>query len=385
MNDTKYTMRAIHDEAFARPGINDTLYIDGSRQTPAKLIDEMISAIDIDFASSSCLVMFDYSMATALLEAGAKSIVMGVNTDPCNDGIKNWANKYGVSIMDFRDIEEQNLTFDVIMANPPYQNNDGGSSIKLWKRFVVEAHNKWLKVDGQMAFVTPVSWSKPTRGIARGTDADLQNVMFGNTILYTNMDTSNHFPSVGVSTSAWVLRKDSIAHTNVYTPDAVKTAILNKLPSDNKIKLTKYTDTKFTRGITRVSEPTPKYKVPCAEKTGVFSYTDIDDISFRTKTKIHIPRNFGYDFIADNGEYGLGYQAECLVLNDNETIDGAMSYLTSKLVKFILSYKAWIPQPDYALVELLPRVDFSKVWSDDELYAHFGLTDEEVAYVEQNS
>ena len=32
--------------------------------------------------------------------------------------------------------------------------------------------------------------------------------------------------------------------------------------------------------------------------------------------------------------------------------------------------------------ELVPQQDFSKSWTDTELYAKYGLTDEEVAFIE---
>jgi hypothetical protein len=32
----------------------------------------------------------------------------------------------------------------------------------------------------------------------------------------------------------------------------------------------------------------------------------------------------------------------------------------------------------------LPKIDLTKVWSDADMYAHFGLTQEEIDYVEAN-
>ena len=34
------------------------------------------------------------------------------------------------------------------------------------------------------------------------------------------------------------------------------------------------------------------------------------------------------------------------------------------------------------VIKQLPRVDLGKVWKDNELYAHFGLLDDEVNYID---
>ena len=57
-------------------------------------------------------------------------------------------------------------------------------------------------------------------------------------------------------------------------------------------------------------------------------------------------------------------------------------FFNSKLISTILKEVKWIPQADYSVLELLPRLDFSKKWSDSGLYKEFNLTQEEIDYIE---
>jgi site-specific DNA-methyltransferase (adenine-specific) len=62
-------------------------------------------------------------------------------------------------------------------------------------------------------------------------------------------------------------------------------------------------------------------------------------------------------------------------------MDSIRSYLESKLVKFILDenkYTGWVSP----VISDLPEVDKTKIWKDQDLYSHFGLTQEEIDHIE---
>ena len=273
--------------------------------------------------------------------------------------------------------------FDVIVGNPPYQAPGESSSRKLWKLFYTQAE-KSVKKDGVLAFVTPVSWSGPSRGLEKGNDKDLRRILFGNTMLAYNMDTREFF-DVSVHTGYAVLKMDGNKSKSQYIPLNQKTGdILNKVTQSNlpKVKLKRYLDTVWNRGIDRLDNPTATHTVPTMEGA-FFKYTNIDDSKLRAKDKIHIPRLIGpTKFYPDQGQWALGYQAEAIILNTGETLNGAMSYFESKLIKFILKEAEWTPYTDYSLISLLPNVGFNTVWGDESLYQLFNLTKTEIKLVE---
>ncbi len=71
-----------------------------------------------------------------------------------------------------------------------------------------------------------------------------------------------------------------------------------------------------------------------------------------------------------------------LYVADQQTALNIKSLFNTRFYKFIgMLYKSGRNQP---LQNLFPIVDFTKVWSDQELYAHFKLTQEEIEYIEAN-
>lgn len=68
---------------------------------------------------------------------------------------------------------------------------------------------------------------------------------------------------------------------------------------------------------------------------------------------------------------------------DNETIaQNLKSYLSTKFVRFLVAQIAVSQHITKGCFAFVPIQDFSKPWTDEELYAKYGLTDEEIAFIE---
>ena len=89
-------------------------------------------------------------------------------------------------------------------------------------------------------------------------------------------------------------------------------------------------------------------------------------------------QKFEYDL---TGDVSLMYNARAYELNSNATIEGLKSYFESKLVRFLNKDK-WSQYNEPKILNLLPVLDFTKIWSDQDLYHYFGLTQEEIDYIE---
>jgi hypothetical protein len=80
----------------------------------------------------------------------------------------------------------------------------------------------------------------------------------------------------------------------------------------------------------------------------------------------------------------LGTSEVCqYILADSAEAQNILSYLDSKLYKFIVNTGKWSGFLNGKVLSSLPKLA-SKIWTDQELYQHFGLTQEEIDYVEAN-
>ena len=65
-----------------------------------------------------------------------------------------------------------------------------------------------------------------------------------------------------------------------------------------------------------------------------------------------------------------------------EEANNLINYLKTQFVRFLvaqLTYTQHIAKGNFAFV---PIQDFSKPWTDEELYKKYNLTDEEIAFIE---
>ena len=59
-----------------------------------------------------------------------------------------------------------------------------------------------------------------------------------------------------------------------------------------------------------------------------------------------------------------------------------ISYMTTKFFRFFVLIKKNTQNAPRGVYQFAPVQDFSKSWSDEELYAKYGLTDEEIEFIE---
>ena len=68
---------------------------------------------------------------------------------------------------------------------------------------------------------------------------------------------------------------------------------------------------------------------------------------------------------------------------ENELIcQNAISYLKTKFCRFLVGMKKMTQDIKDQTFSLVPLQDFTKPWTDEELYAKYGLTEEEIAFIE---
>lgn len=300
----------------------------------------------------------------------------------------------GIVVMqgDFTELEFD-MKFDVIVGNPPYQgNNDKGTkqpkSHNLWSKFA-EKGIELLNPNGFIAFVTPDSWMSP--------NSQLLKMFKDNSLVWVDTEVGKYF-TVGSSFTAWCVQKNKNTQTAVIDGLEVDITKLQYLPRNfaktfpihNKV----------------INSTHPKLDILCDtschsdHKNNNFSDTQDTTYkytTFHTNAQTKFCKKQSKDFLKSkivwttSGYFkpffsagNLGTSEVCqYILADSTEAQHILSYLDSKLYKFIVNTGKWSGFLNGKVLSSLPKLA-SKIWTDQELYQHFSLTQEEIDYVEAN-
>ena len=70
------------------------------------------------------------------------------------------------------------------------------------------------------------------------------------------------------------------------------------------------------------------------------------------------------------------------VCNNEEEAKNAITYIKTKFFRFLVLLQKNTQDAPKRVYEFVPMQDFSKPWTDEELYAKYGLTQEEIDFIE---
>lgn len=62
--------------------------------------------------------------------------------------------------------------------------------------------------------------------------------------------------------------------------------------------------------------------------------------------------------------------------------ENVISYIRTRFFRFMVLLKKNTQHAAAQVYSLVPMQDFSKAWTDEELYAKYGLTGEEIEFIE---
>ena len=72
---------------------------------------------------------------------------------------------------------------------------------------------------------------------------------------------------------------------------------------------------------------------------------------------------------------------KCARIRALSEADNFMTYLKTKLTRFLLAQIAMTQQISKATFAFVPTQDFTKQWTDEELFKKYKLTSEEIAFI----
>jgi site-specific DNA-methyltransferase (adenine-specific) len=314
----------------------------------------------------------------------------------------------------------KNMNFDVIIGNPPYQLNDGGgvgsSAIPIYHKFIQQAKNYNPRY---LSMIVPARWFAGGKGLD-----EFRNEMLNDNrirILHDYIRADEIFPSVeikgGVCYFLWDSKKKGDCTIHTHTED-------KKISVAERPLLEKGADTfvRFNEAIPILRKVQAKQErsfseiVSSRKPFGLTTFQGKKD-PFENGIKIYANHQQGYvkrDLIKQNENWidkikilvpkawGMGNVSKdwikpfivepnscCtetyLVIGPFETqteAENVISYTQTKFFHLIVSFKKITQNTISGTYSFVPLQDFSEPWTDEKLYKKYGLTEEEIGFIE---
>lgn len=317
-----------------------------------------------------------------------------------------------------------NMKFSAIVGNPPYQIMDGGKTgaMPVYQYFVDTAK----KVNpAYVSMIMPSRWYAGGRGLD-----EFRSDMLNDQCMHTLVDfpkSRDIFPTVDIAggicyflrdekhngnahviTSIDNVRTESKRELNQYSifiRDNIGVSVINKIreksedslenmvlsvspfglrsfvrgeafPFDNSVSVKSSSGLGYINRaeVTKNANLIDTYKIMCGylnpDRAGVNNSKDGSNVT--TKLTVLQP-----------GEVVTETYIILGTFNDQRTALNYASYIKTKFVRFLVLQTLSSMHITNVSFQFVPLQDFSRPWTDVDLYAKYNLTDDEIAYIER--
>lgn len=314
-----------------------------------------------------------------------------------------------------------NMKFDVVIGNPPYQLSDGGfnaSAMPIYNKFVEQAKKLNPRY---LSMIIPSRWFSGGRGLDAFRKGMLSDERIYIVVDYE--DSTDCFPGVdmsgGVCYFLWSREYKGVCKFTHVSKRGIST--IDRKLSSHDLLIRDNTALPIVEKVSTQSEQFLSLKVSSQKPFGFRTYarpTNTGDIILRWNGgKGRIERNTviaGLDMIdrykvivsrvvfehagrADSsGKKRILSILEILepdevcsetyivvdIFQTRQEAENMLDYLAGKFARFLIAQVASSQMITKNSFIYVPIQDFSKPWTDKKLYAKYGLTEEEIAFIE---
>lgn len=336
--------------------------------------------------------------------------------------------------------EIQGMKFDVIVSNPPYQLNDGGaqaSATPLYNKFI--DFSKSLS-PSYISMIIPSRWMTSGKGL----DTFRKNMLDDDSIreLHDFADSKMCFSGVDIKGGVCYFLRDNKYHgdckcvrygingktesvrplredgNNIFIREPILVSILKKVKVYNeksfsnivsarkpyglasevmrnatKFNLPEFSDTEIINGyrvfglgenqkrmwkwipnnypIPKIDDGLMKYKVFIAEAYGCAEIGGVLSTPVLSIPVLSVPGELCTETFLQIGPF-----------NTKEEANNVLFYIKTKFFRALVGIKKQTQHTTQKVYEFVPMQDFSKLWTDEELYKKYNLTQDEISFIE---
>jgi len=315
------------------------------------------------------------------------------------------------------------MKFDVIIGNPPYQLSDGGaqaSAIPLYHKFVEQAKKLNPRF---LTMIIPSRWFSGGKGLDEFRDKMLKDDRIR--VLHDFLNASECFPGVeikgGVCYFLWDRDNPGKCKVITHKENEIVSEMSRPLLEENcdvfirhnwAIEILKKVLLKKEESFSsQVSSRKPfnlptnfNNFLPTGEKDSIKLYGnqvvgylpkkfDIEkNKDWVSKWKLYVPKAIGIGNIETDwlkpvvGEPGSICTETYIVIGPYSTkqeTENVLSYTQTKFFHFLLGLRKVTQDTTQKVYSFIPMQDFSKSWTDEELYKKYNLTKDEINFIEK--
>lgn len=337
--------------------------------------------------------------------------------------VKNWRKGSHGTTQNFETIQEgsTSMKFDYVIGNPPYQISDGGAGVSatpIYNRFIEAIKTTH---PGAICLIIPAKWYSGGKGLDKFREEMLVDRHISTLVDYSN--SLDVFPNVdvagGVCYFVWKeAYNGKCKYTNYRNGKAttayrdlnefqtfirypVASEIVKKVKEDGELTLDKVVSSRKPFGLATTAKPMKTGDITLRYNGGRGPYKSTEirvGTEMIDQWKIIISRltaeHAGQP--AKDGKYRVLSTMELLkpgeICSETYLVAGAfdskeeatnyMDYLKTQFVRFLILQIAMTQQLSKASFAFVPCQDFTRKWTDKQLFEKYDLSGEEVNYIQ---